>query len=870
MKKLKIVEQDIHFLLGRRNGFGTNGSPGERRKSGRKVKSGEEDRDPSFNGLCVSRKDGEDWWIGKVLRSDIDEETPTLNVYVINYGPYEEEDVVSLTEVKQYRDNYLKCRYQKGGFPPINNLNCEINCDNLPISSPIKNSSVPTEIIEIDLMNAFMEAGHEINKKEITKWLLCLRTIFFGDDWKDYIESVGAGSKNTLEETLELKKTELAQLSPEKPRRTSGRQSNASSKEKLEKEISTLTIQLQNMEEAVESSITKSIKDSATRQNVTRQKKILSDELKKAIFYIVNTFYNNTFTQEQSINFFYELLNKENSAVQGILQDVFAKKNLKGGANKFCRMLGEIMGVTTFDPMDIVMATTHDETDYEKALERIIKNSSTKEPIVNLHTPVRNLNINVIADALGSNTRGGSLRAVIDKHNSITAVTPHTLLDDAAIGNTILKGIMDKKGQVNNFTTNNYHMIVKFGDKVLIDYTLNHNGMRKNSQEGTAFKLFGNKKPNYEIHIKSFFELNCNSLKSIGNSEGHINIAEGWDRISKLFKNKNDDEIMEADICTKMYKTLMDLGKVLFLEKEARNGNNVNVFVSIDHNISLLAAIILRKCANISINPLETLGATGRYLSIFTKKTDKDLLFGKGNTIPRSQSIVDDPGPNLLDALNEDIYVAPPSAAALKKFEEQSQRDFERAQQEQKQLNIPDEAFNDGELVIADIVSRDRGLQTEPIQDDFMDDEEGNESDSEQIKISSKKLDEIRRESFIRKLYRKLSGQNRSRYTEDDFNQSLKNHDIDPRKWKQDEYRKKYNLWKQTLQEQENKDLDLYGQFKLSLKAHGLYKNKTYGWFRRNFRLWMERQLRSSFGKSSKLCFERQINHDIRYLLTLK
>ena len=83
MKKLKIIEQDIHFLLGRRNGFGTNGSPGERRKSDRVRNPNNKsvDRDPSFNGLCVARKDGEDWWIGKVLHSDIDEETPTLNVY---------------------------------------------------------------------------------------------------------------------------------------------------------------------------------------------------------------------------------------------------------------------------------------------------------------------------------------------------------------------------------------------------------------------------------------------------------------------------------------------------------------------------------------------------------------------------------------------------------------------------------------------------------------------------------------------------------------------------------------------------------------------------------------------------------------------
>jgi len=714
MKKLKIVEQDIRFLLDKRCGFGANQSQSQRRTSGRTVKS-DEDRDPSFNGLCVARKDGEDWWIGKVLHSDIDKQTPTLNVYVVSYGTTEEEDdVLSLTQLKQYRDNYLKCRYQKGGFPPINNLNCQIDCDNLPISSPIKNSSVPTELIEIDLMDAFKEAGHKDTPEEKTKWLLCLRTIFMCDYWKDFIESVGRGSTKTYEEAIKLLESKIKKLeegliirtgSGGSPVKKQKRQQIAND---IEREIEKLNTKKQRLEQLkkteeqkyinyTKNSQTLPLNTSATESNVKRQKGIIINQFKNAVRFIVNEISGKKLDNDQSLKYFYDLLDndqkvsntgvKYGETLSSIIKNLINKQTFGNGntAIRVCRMLGEVMGITSFNPSDIVSNINADVLDYGKALERIIKHTKTRKSIQRLDD-LKKFDIHVIADALGSSSKGVDIRRILSKHNTTTSVTPHTLLDDAAINNILLADILKKNKANVKEELDNYRVLVKFGGKVLIDYTLTRDEDGKNK---SSYKLFGKTMPFFNIKIENFFELDCKGFSPIRNSDGHINIAEGWDRIFNRFneeKSGGEKFTDEEDICTKLYKTLMDLGKVLLFEPRTRINNVPNVFVSIDRNITLLAAIFLKNSTSIYISPTISEGDIVNYLSIFIKSVDKDVLFQRNTpsvSIPISpsqslqeeesdqalvsQELQQDIGPLLLDALMlpGDIYVAPPAHQPL-------------------------------------------------------------------------------------------------------------------------------------------------------------------------------------------------------------
>ena len=732
MKKLKIIEQDIHFLLGRRNGFGTNGSPGERRKSDRVRNPNNKsvDRDPSFNGLCVARRDGQNWWIGKVLRSDIDKETPTLNTYVINYGPKDKEDTVSLTVVKQYRNNYLKCIYQKSGEPPINKLNCEINCDNLPISSPIKNPSTPPvqyTHVEIDLMNAFTEAGHKDTPEEKTKWLLCLRTIFMCDYWKDFTESVGNNSNKTYKEQIEELKEKLKILEEQVPRSGSGgspmkkqrrSQPFETSKNKIEKiqnDIIKLQVAQTNLDQKIQDrirqSITLPLDISATKENVIKQKNIITDEFKNAVRFIVNETSGRKLNNDESLQYFYNLLDndqkvsdtglKYGKTLSSIIKNLINDQTFGNGnkANRVCRMLGEVMGITSFNPSDIISNINGDVLDYGKALERIIKHTKIRKPIQRVDG-LENFNIHVIADALGSTSKGSDIQTLLKKHHTTTSITPHTLLDDAPIGTVILYDILNKKNKDNSKTEldknkanvkielDNYEIVVKFKEIELIKYTLTKDPRYQYKFEkpnSVSYKLLGNKQDFYTLKIEHFFELDCNNVDPIRNANGHINIAEGWDNIFKGFNNKpgNKKFTNEDDICIKLYKTLMDLGKVLLFEPRTREDNDVsNVFVSIDRNITLIAAIFLKNSTSIYISPKRSEGDTANYLSIFIKSVDKHILFDKNSIDPisPSQSLQEEEiseaiseamvsqelppgiGPLLLDALMlpGDIYVAPP------------------------------------------------------------------------------------------------------------------------------------------------------------------------------------------------------------------
>ena len=85
MKKLTLIEQDIHFLLGRRNGFGTNGSPSERIK---RSKPPPEQKEEYINKcVAIFAPKPPKWFIGKVVDAHWDKNNSYLVKYTVTYYP---------------------------------------------------------------------------------------------------------------------------------------------------------------------------------------------------------------------------------------------------------------------------------------------------------------------------------------------------------------------------------------------------------------------------------------------------------------------------------------------------------------------------------------------------------------------------------------------------------------------------------------------------------------------------------------------------------------------------------------------------------------------------------------------------------------
>jgi hypothetical protein len=732
MKKLKIVEQDIHFLLGRRNGFGTNSTPSGRIKRSKPPPQQKEE----YINKCIAifAPKPQKWFIGKVVDAHWDKNNSSLVKYTVTYYPngtsYDDkvfgDEEYTEEVIKEIIKNFNNAEYNKYDFPIINEVGgCRLKSKEVEQTGLSKPSTPPVQYthVEIDLMNAFTEAGHKDTPEEKTKWLLCLRTIFMCDYWKDFTESVGNNSNKTYKEQIEELKEKLKILEEQVPRSGSGgspmkkqrrSQPFETSKNKIEKiqnDIIKLQVAQTNLDQKIQDrirqSITLPLDISATKENVIKQKNIITDEFKNAVRFIVNETSGRKLNNDESLQYFYNLLDndqkvsdtglKYGETLSSIIKSLINDRTFGNGntANRVCRMLGEVMGITSFNPSDIISNINGDVLDYGKALERIIKHTKIRKPIQRVDG-LENFNIHVIADALGSTSKGSDIQTLLKKHHTTTSITPHTLLDDAPIGTVILYDILNKKNKDNSKTEldknkanvkielDNYEIVVKFKEIELIKYTLTKDPRYQYKFEkpnSVSYKLLGNKQDFYTLKIEHFFELDCNNVDPIRNANGHINIAEGWDNIFKGFNNKpgNKKFTNEDDICIKLYKTLMDLGKVLLFEPRTREDNDVsNVFVSIDRNITLIAAIFLKNSTSIYISPKRSEGDTANYLSIFIKSVDKHILFDKNSIDPISpsqslqeeeiseamvsQELPPDIGPLLLDALMlpGDIYVAPP------------------------------------------------------------------------------------------------------------------------------------------------------------------------------------------------------------------
>jgi hypothetical protein len=221
--------------------------------------------------------------------------------------------------------------YNKYDFPIINEVGgCRLKSKEVEQDGLSKPSTPPVQYtdIEIDLMDVLKQClkNNNPSNEEKTKWLLCLRTIFMCDYWKDFIESVGRGSTKTYKEEIDILKSKIKKLEEGSiPRTDSGgspvkKQKRSQVANDIDEQIDKLNTTKQRLEqlEATEkeknlkytrNSQTNSLKITATEPNVKRQKKIIINEFKNAVRFIVNEISGKKLDNDQSFEYFYNLLN---------------------------------------------------------------------------------------------------------------------------------------------------------------------------------------------------------------------------------------------------------------------------------------------------------------------------------------------------------------------------------------------------------------------------------------------------------------------------------------------------------------------------------------------------------------------------------
>jgi hypothetical protein len=166
----------------------------------------------------------------------------------------------------------------------------------------------------------------------------------------------------------------------------------------------------------------------------------------------------------------------------------------------------------------------------------------------------------------------------------------------------------------------------------------------------------------YTLSIKKFYGINCNrfdnNIKDIWNpstekeKRGYINISEVIKKLNKeIFKNGKDvidDE--ELDICIKANKTLMDFLKQVYAADYINKSGDNMVSVFNDQNAARIMNILSKGLVVYTVKSDRNIGNTRIVLTdqIYSK------LIASGITQQTAQiSQSEDPGPDLLDALNE-------------------------------------------------------------------------------------------------------------------------------------------------------------------------------------------------------------------------